>query len=435
MAIAFVSSTAKIADNINSVTSAGIDTTSANLIIISGSTATVGPTVNCSDSYGNTWTAISEIVGGSRGLRVWYCLNPTVGAGHTFTLSGTAIYTGIRVQAFSGVDTAAGIDQTNSAGVGTGGTSYQPGSITPTTGGSLIVSAVLATGTSFSVNSGLSAVASDYVGGASIGGAQGYLVQPTAAAINPTWSWTSSSVRAAWIASFKPLVPSRILDDIVCYFPLHEPSGNVVDRINGLVGVETGGTIASAAGRVVGARDFGVSKYFEVSDHSAISGGNFDYTIAYWAKPNSVTGVQVAAAKGWQATNDVNREWVSYLNGTSSVWTPQRGTSIGDTTVASAATIGAWSFYLQSVRASDGLRSNRVNNGTAVTGTLATTGGGNDGNRSLYIGASPAQSLWFNGSLCEFAMWRRLLSDDEQTFLFRGRSYPFPTMFPQALVI
>jgi hypothetical protein len=41
------------------------------------------------------------------------------------------------------------------------------------------------------------------VAGQSYPGASAYLVQVTAAPVNPTWSWTAGSIAAATIASFK----------------------------------------------------------------------------------------------------------------------------------------------------------------------------------------------------------------------------------------
>lgn len=221
-----------------------------------------------------------------------------------------------------------------------------------------------------------------------------------------------------------------LTDSLACYFPMWEPSGNTICAHRGFVGTETSGTIASGAGKPQLGRVFASAdtEYFEVADNSGISGSNNDLTIAFWFYPTSVTGTQVLAHKGWQGANDVNREWVIYLSGANLFWTPQRSTTFADTAVGGV-TINTWHFVVSSLRTSDGLRSNRFNNGTAVTGTTAgLIGGVNDGTRTMQFGASTNQALYYSGTICEFGMWKRLLTTDEQTYLYNsgaGRTYPF----------
>lgn len=80
MAIAFVNST-EIPGGSSGGTSSPIDTTGANLLIVSGSWfITDAPP---QDSFNNTWVEAVTESDSNFGLSIYYVLNPTVGPGHT----------------------------------------------------------------------------------------------------------------------------------------------------------------------------------------------------------------------------------------------------------------------------------------------------------------------------------------------------------------
>lgn len=200
-AISVVATTHK-AGQANGVTTDAIDTSGANLIVVSVSWyRQVGdPTI--SDNRGNTYTGLTQRGASNTNNRLYYCASPTVGSGHTFTVSGTNTYAPISVVAASGAH-ATPFDVENGS-AGASGTSRQPGSLTPSENGCLIVSGVTSSGSSHSLDSGFTYSQNNYSVGVSMGGGCGYLIQGTAAGVNPTWSWTTSSYNAATIASFKP---------------------------------------------------------------------------------------------------------------------------------------------------------------------------------------------------------------------------------------
>lgn len=204
MAIALVRSAA-IPGSAVGGTSAPVDTTGANLLVVSAAwfTADTPPT----DSFSNVWTeAIAESAGGF-GLGIYYALNPTVGANHTFSLSGQ--FASGSMQAFSGV-LAVGTSVGNATG---SGSSAQPGSLTPASNGTLLVAAIsenaAPTDLSVVVNSSFTLTTQQpFTSGQFFGSAAAYLVQGTAAAVNPTFSWTGSAsqVNAAMVQfSAKPV--------------------------------------------------------------------------------------------------------------------------------------------------------------------------------------------------------------------------------------
>lgn len=195
------------ASGANATTSVGADTTGASTLIIACSwySATTA-TIVASDSKGNTWSALAKATssGAVSSAQLFYVNSstPTVGSAHTFTCSGTGTFTSIGYQAWSGGAVAPA--ESNNIGID-GGNAQQPGSLTPTRNGSLLVTA-LATfnGTTISINGGYTAnYTSSFIGGSSEGGAMAYLVQDTAAASNPTWTSAASTDVAAVIAVFR----------------------------------------------------------------------------------------------------------------------------------------------------------------------------------------------------------------------------------------
>jgi hypothetical protein len=79
-----------------------------------------------------------------------------------------------------------------------GATSLQTGSVTPSVGGSLLISGSMIGNSISGFTATVTAVGGTYPG------AIAYLKQGTAAAINPAWSFGGSSEGGAVIASFKP---------------------------------------------------------------------------------------------------------------------------------------------------------------------------------------------------------------------------------------
>jgi hypothetical protein len=183
------------------VTTGGINTTGADFLV--AVVSNFGGTAAVSDSKGNTWTALTESADAVK-CRIFYTVPSSVGASHTFTVSG-ATYPAICVAAFSGVH-ATPADQQNGA-TDTGVTSLQPGSVTPSEDAELVVTG-LATRDPVSMES----INDSYVletskpnnqDGVHMGAYLAYRVQTTAAATNPAWSWTTSRDASARIATFK----------------------------------------------------------------------------------------------------------------------------------------------------------------------------------------------------------------------------------------
>lgn len=202
----------------NGGTGAAIDTTGADTIFLSiGTINTTTPAV--SDSKSNTWTLVKEIDNGSGLKNYLYRTNTaaSVGTGHTFTVTDTSGKVTISLTAFVGGATSSIDDQNNAAGSIFSQT-LQPGSITPSQNNTLIVTGIMSSDDSrepTTINSSFT-VASSYssTNGVSVNSGIAYLVQATAAAINPTWTLANGTAthEAATIASFKAAAAAAAVD-------------------------------------------------------------------------------------------------------------------------------------------------------------------------------------------------------------------------------
>lgn len=188
-------------------TTSGFDTSTAKLYVIIVSAA-LDPLGTITSSPSQTWNPLTiQSNAGANIQRLFYVSNPTTNSSQTVSTSATAA-----TICFEAWDTVTQIDTgtpnptENGASSGLSSvTTIQTGSITPSANSNLVISGLsfAASGT-VSVNSSLTIGNQvDFQGGDHYGGAIAHLVQNPAAAINPTWTATSSTLNAT-IAAFKP---------------------------------------------------------------------------------------------------------------------------------------------------------------------------------------------------------------------------------------
>ena len=96
------------------------------------------------DSQSNTWVQVRYPWNNSSGV-MWFCVNPSTSATHTFTLPNVENYGALFVRAYSGTATVNVLVQSslNDGNYGTGITALSAGSLTPPASGYLFVSGVL----------------------------------------------------------------------------------------------------------------------------------------------------------------------------------------------------------------------------------------------------------------------------------------------------
>ncbi len=169
-------------------TSANIDTRSCNFLLLAVSLGTL-KTAAVSDSKGNTWTALTNNDPGVFNcLRNYYCVNPIVDIAHNFTVGGGAFNQSGSVVGYSGVSNSPINQQANGNSVFANTT--QPGPITPTLNGSLLICSFgdAKVGV-YTVDSGFSiADAQQFSPGNFYGCAIADLIQVHTAGVNPTWT-------------------------------------------------------------------------------------------------------------------------------------------------------------------------------------------------------------------------------------------------------
>jgi hypothetical protein len=124
----------------SSVTSSGIDTTGASFIAVAVSSYSVEAAPTLSDSNSNSWTPLTARTNAPIRLQWFYAISPTVGSGHTFSLSGSNSFAALAVQAHSSV---AGVFdyEASATGGGTAVESLGSGSLIPQTDDTLAVAA------------------------------------------------------------------------------------------------------------------------------------------------------------------------------------------------------------------------------------------------------------------------------------------------------
>ena len=179
---ALVSHTAIAGNNTGTISTAAIDTTGSTVLVAVGAGYPTA-SISLTDSKANAWTQLNTQPNHDNvTVALWYCLAPRAGTGHTFTLAG-ASYPSITVMAFSGVTA---LDQSNHTYLGPANTNtMQPGSITPTSNGQLIVvGAATAIGPVSAIDSGFTLADHAEQVTATMGA---YRIQSSAGAVNPTF--------------------------------------------------------------------------------------------------------------------------------------------------------------------------------------------------------------------------------------------------------
>lgn len=203
---ALVVATAAGSPDGNGVTTSAINTTGADVIFAAVSDFDDAAEAVLTDSKGNSWTFTSATaVEPDTRIRIAYCINPVVGVGHTFTLTGTGSFPSLSVAAFSGVGATPIDQQAGAATTLSGATSIQPGSVTPSEDDELIVTAFsglppanVAINSSFIIAAQIPALVPLF-----FGSAIAYKIQTAAGAENPTWSWSGTHTGATRILTAK----------------------------------------------------------------------------------------------------------------------------------------------------------------------------------------------------------------------------------------
>ena len=191
-----------------SITATGLDTTGADLIVVVTTSWANVQVDQVSDNKGNTWIdTTSAVSDGATYIHISYVQGASIGGtGHNITIQNP--HTGFpsaEIMWFSG-SASNPVDQLHYATFNA--SSFQTGSVTPSEDNELVIVGITLNNSSPgapTVNSGFSSPAfgNDFSSGNAFGGYASYLIQGTAGAVNPTWTFGSGIGGAAQTVTFK----------------------------------------------------------------------------------------------------------------------------------------------------------------------------------------------------------------------------------------
>ncbi len=196
-------------------TTTAIDTTGANFLYVT--VANYVGTANASDNKGNSFTALATYGGATGGghgmgngfITSFYSTPSSVGSGHTFT--STSAYVTICVEAWSGMATSSVFDSgTDNGADSVTGTTAQPGSISPSSGGRVVFTSVSNYSDAVTASIGNGYSLGDHVTASpsAFGLAIGYLTTYSGGGTNPAWTWSGSTSSVVDIAAFRSVATS-----------------------------------------------------------------------------------------------------------------------------------------------------------------------------------------------------------------------------------
>ena len=226
MSIALVAHTGAASSTSETVITSPIDTTGASLLAAYAVAA--GGTF--SDSAGNIWSQLTAETSSEGGFTatLYYCVNPITSASHTVTVVGLG-YPVVCFAAFSGTF-ASLVDQQNGAvDNGSAVITLQPGSITPSINGELVLVGLGCGGgpATYSIDSGFAITDQfPWLAGTHYGAALAFQVQAVAAPVNPTWTATTGiDGPASSIGSFNsaPILNAEVSQSALDIVTLETP--------------------------------------------------------------------------------------------------------------------------------------------------------------------------------------------------------------------
>lgn len=204
-ALVFVSSTSKRgASGITAVQSDAFDATDANLIVVLIAEYNhISSLDTIADTEGNLYTfAATTNTSNGDTSGIWYAKGATGAADLKVTV--TASYSYFEVLAYSGAS-ADPLQSTHLAVANTANQSISPGAITPAEDGSVVVGVGASLGAgAWNLTAAFTLDAyGGFIGGTSMSGAFGRLLQETAAEVTPVFGEATTATRSTTFAVFK----------------------------------------------------------------------------------------------------------------------------------------------------------------------------------------------------------------------------------------
>lgn len=193
----------------NGGTSGSINSTGCDFIVLAVATDSGATLVasDISDNRSNTSWVLSgsSTTAGFVRIHLFYHVNPSVGSGHTFTVTKANCYAAICVAGFTGSHLTAPQDQSDGGGTASG-TSISPATgITPSEPDCLVIT-TLGDDNGGTISDPATYTRTDsqaHVAFTSYGCTMAYKIQTSASAEDPSWSSTNTTGLVVRVASFK----------------------------------------------------------------------------------------------------------------------------------------------------------------------------------------------------------------------------------------
>lgn len=222
-----------------------------------------------------------------------------------------------------------------------------------------------------------------------------------------------------------------ITTDLIAWWGLDEESGTRVDK-HGSNDLADNNTVGFATGKQNNAAQFvhDNAEYLSIADNTDLSMGDIDFAIAVWVYPDShpTSGAgyglvtKDAAGNGdreWSLQMTSNERYRFGVSSDGTAFTPVDATSYG--TIQD----GTWVFIVIQHDSVNDQITIRVNHGTVDS--KAHSAGVYDGTTAFNLGRfSLTGTTEHDGRLDEVAVWKRLLTEAEQKWLYNdgdGRPY------------
>lgn len=233
-----------------------------------------------------------------------------------------------------------------------------------------------------------------------------------------------------------------VIDGLTSYWSSDEAGGNpLLDAHGGRNLAETGGTIASAVGKVAGCRNYVVAdgRYFATADDPAFSPGASSFTFALWTQLRSTGADRTMIGKYLTTTNQ--REYFLLYNNTSSRF-EFRATDTGASSPSfsvfansfGAPALNTWYYLVGGRDAALGQLFISVNGGTVDTAAMAPAVFNGTGQFQIGALGNAAATLLWDGLMDEIGYWgTKRLSAAEISFLYNaGNGVSYADIVAQA---
>lgn len=205
-----------------------------------------------------------------------------------------------------------------------------------------------------------------------------------------------------------------------------------LENVNDSYGSNTltnGTSVTFTAGKVNNAATFSAAsnQYLTIADNANLSMGDIDFTVSCWAYASSFANAVDGVISKYGGAG--SREWTIYWQNAS---TPDAfvsrissdGTAVVTITATSEGLVETWYHLVIWYDKTKDSTYLQINNGTIYQ--AAQTGGAYNGATALFIGRNTGTSDDWTGLVDEIAIWKRVLTPAERTYLYNsgnGRTY------------